>query len=384
MSCFEDLMNKDVGASNRILNLAINLKNFGHIVHIIIPGQRDEEFIVDGLIIHRIKGLIPTSFLMILSKLLGALKSTALYFFDPYFMFKSYNVLSHSEIVQLEQPWSGLLFIPFIKTILRKPVVLDSHDVFQSMRLRNDNVVRRILETFFEKIGYLLADLVLVVSGNEKDILIEEGFDGNKIIVVPNGVDIEAFSRSYGYKQNQIEISYGLKGFYKIIFVGNMEYLPNQKAAQIIISKIAPELDDILGKCKFLLIGRCPISLRKNSKNVIFTGVVEDVADYLNISNVAIAPLLRGSGTRLKILEYFSCGLPVVSTSMGSKGLGVKNGVNILIEDDLNRFALRIKRLLTDNMISKQLGTNARNFVIEKYSWTKICDRLIEVYDNLS
>jgi glycosyltransferase involved in cell wall biosynthesis len=54
----------------------------------------------------------------------------------------------------------------------------------------------------------------------------------------------------------------------------------------------------------------------------------------------------------LKILEYFSCGLPVVSTSIGAEGLCGEDGVNILIEDNLERFALRIVELLEDTNLA--------------------------------
>ena len=159
-----------------------------------------------------------------------------------------------------------------------------------------------------------------------------------------------------------------------------MEYFPNQEAVQNITSKIVPTLNDILSSTVFIIVGRCPDSVRKNHKNIIFTGVVENVVDYLNISNVAIAPLLSGSGTRLKVLEYFACGLPVVSTKVGVEGLSIENEVHLLIEDDMDVFAHKIKRLLTDNELSKMLGINARNFVVENYTWTKICNKLNDAY----
>ena len=117
--------------------------------------------------------------------------------------------------------------------------------------------------------------------------------------------------------------------------------------------------------------------------NLTFTGVVYNVAEYLAASDVAIAPLFHGSGTRLKILEYFSCGLPVVSTSAGVEGLEVKNGVNVLIEDDLNEFAVKVIELLKKGALSTRLGKAARELVVNKYDWKKIARQLNTVYQNL-
>ena len=87
-----------------------------------------------------------------------------------------------------------------------------------------------------------------------------------------------------------------------------------------------------------------------------FTGYLNNVADVLGVSGIGIAPLLEGAGTRLKILEYLSSGLPVVSTSVGAEGLQIENGRNIVIEDDIEQFPKHIIRLLKDNALSSAYG----------------------------
>ena len=72
------------------------------------------------------------------------------------------------------------------------------------------------------------------------------------------------------------------------------------------------------------------------------TGEVEDVEVYLRQTSVFVAPLRVGSGTRIKILQAMSRGLPVVSTSLGCKGISVENGRHIIIEDDPTAFAQRV------------------------------------------
>jgi len=128
------------------------------------------------------------------------------------------------------------------------------------------------------------------------------------------------------------------------------------------------------------MVGRVKPKLLTSSSDVIFTGVVEDVAEFLGASDIAIAPLLQGSGTRLKVLEYFSCGLAVVSTSIGAGGLDVENGVNILIEDNIDRFAIKIIDLLMNKKLRVRLGVAARELVMNEYDWGIIGKKLDTVY----
>jgi glycosyltransferase involved in cell wall biosynthesis len=380
MSCFEDLLARDTGGSVRIYNLAVNLAKLGHKVRIIIPGLKDENIeISDDVIIYRLRGLSPISLLKIFSGLLGAEKFTSFFFYDPFFISKSYRIFLRSQVIQLEQPWAGGILVPLLKTSSKRLVVIDSHDVLQSLRLQHVNLLRRFLETFLEKVIYNLADIVFVVSGKEKELLAKIGILKEKIFVLPNGVDTNLYSRTYDSK-SCIKEKQELSKFLKVVFVGNMEYFPNQEAVHIIASKIAPKVRKSVENVKFLIVGRCPKKLRIVSPDLVYTGIVENIVEYLNISDLAIAPLLHGSGTRLKILEYFSCGLPVVSTSIGCEGLEVKNRENIIIEDDIDSFITRTVELLQDKELRSRIGSFARELAVGRYDWRRIVKEMDEAY----
>jgi glycosyltransferase involved in cell wall biosynthesis len=199
-----------------------------------------------------------------------------------------------------------------------------------------------------------------------------------KIEVVPNGVDTELFLPVL--ESSHAKDGYNLNKSPTVVFVGNMEYLPNREAAQIIASEIAPRVRKEIDDAVFAMVGR---SGGLDYTDLTFTGVVENVAAVLATSNVAIAPLLQGSGTRLKILEYLSCGLPVVSTSVGVEGLDVKNGIHVLIEDNIDEFPTKVLYLLKDRMAAMRLGKAARELVVAKFDWKIIVERLDKVYRNL-
>ena len=377
LSAFEDSMQKETGASVRIYNLSKGLAGLGNQVELILPKYAESCERIDGITVHSYRGFFPRKLLKLISKFLGVLRPTSLFFYDPIFIEKASQTIRKSDLVQFEQQSAGLLLIPIVAKIFRKPVVIDCHDTFQALRVKNTSLMRKTFESAIEKTIYRFASIIIVVSEKEKQFLCSFGIDQDCIEVIPNGVDTKAFSPS---QNGKVRLRYGLTGYRIVAFVGNMEYLPNQEAVRLIALKIAPAVTKVVKNAKFLVIGR--ISGITYS-NLTFTGTVDSVAPILAASEVAIAPLLHGSGTRLKILEYLSCGLPVVSTTVGAEGLNVENGVHVIIEDDLNLFASKLTELLTDTQLSARLGQSARELVVEKYDWSNIASDLNKVFQSL-
>jgi glycosyltransferase involved in cell wall biosynthesis len=376
--CLDDLLLKDTGASIRIYYLAKTLGELGHEVQIIIPTAKKIVQWANNVTVHGINGVIPQPILKVLSKLLGVSKMNALFFYDLLFILRLRHIISGSNIIQVEGASSSALLTFFIKKIFNKPIVVDSHDVFQALRIKHLNTLRKFIETFLETVAYRQASLILVVSEKEKQVLMKSRICSKKIVVIANGVDTKTFSPLL--KSAKSRTNNSARRSYSVVFVGNMEYLPNQEAANLIVSKIAPKVTAKIRDVNFLIIGRTPPKLLTNMPHVTFTGTVKTIADFLATSDIAIAPLLQGSGTRLKILEYLSCGLPVVSTSIGAEGLDVEDGINILIEDDMDKFADKIIDLLMDKKLRRKLGMAARKLVVKKYDWQSIGKRLDEVY----
>jgi glycosyltransferase involved in cell wall biosynthesis len=347
----------------------------------IIPDQQPSSTLVDGIRVKRLKGMLPYSFLRIFSVILGITDVNSLYLYDPSFLLRSLETISQCNVIQIDCPVPAGAFVAFALTkIFRKTVVVDSHDAFQSMRIVNLKPLRRILEVFLEKVSYKSARIVLAVSDTEKQLIATCGVRPNAIAVIPNGAIVDDF-RHTGDALN-VKKHYELDKFQFVGFVGNMEYPPNEEAVEIIAAKLAPTIIRKAPNTRFLLIGRKPRKLPDNP-SIEFSGPVQNLAQALRAIDVAIAPLLHGSGTRLKILEYFSYGLPVVSTTKGAEGLDVESGVNILIEDEMDAFAASVVRLLSDKELSSKLGEKARQLIVDKYDWNKIAQKLFDVYQSL-
>ena len=371
LNCFEDLEFRDTGSSTRIFNLAKFLVALGNEVHVLMPGNTEFSKNIQGVFLHFTRGLCPKSILNILGRFLGVAKITALYFYDPVFIMKCSRMIRQSDVVQAEQQVAGGILFPLTTKWMKKPLVIDCHDVFQALRVRHTHTVRRILETFLERLAYRYADTILVVSNQEKNLLIPIAME-RKAEVIPNGVDSRCFEQKSAGQIDKHQSAEEARR--SVIFVGNLEYLPNQEAVKIISSQIAPKVRETIEDARFSIVGRASKELKM--QNLDFLGVVGSVPNVLRDFDVAIAPLLSGSGTRLKILEYLSSGLPVVTTSKGAEGLEIVHGTHAFIEDDMEEFAARVVMLLRDKELAEKIGKAGRELVQRKYDWKIISNTL--------
>lgn len=375
LSSFEDSMKKEIGGSVRIFNVAKGLVENGNKVQVVMPSCNEKSGFLAGIEVYYLRGFIPISIFKIIKNVVNIGRTSALYFFDLLFAYRLRYVLYDSDVIQIEQQSSGALLVPFIKRVLKKPVVMDCHDVFQALRVQNTSMVRKFLETFLEKLTYKHVDLVLTVSEKEKNLLKSMGFSKKHIEVIPNGVDTDSILKCK--VSDEVKGKYGIDDSKVVVFVGNLAYPPNREAIQLLSSVVAPKVLEKNKKVSFLIVGKFSgIKLPKLS----YVGFVDNLSEILSISDLAVAPLFHGSGTRLKILEYFSCSLPVVSTSIGAEGIETKNGFNIFIEDDLNLFSNRIIKLLENDELAKNIGKNARLLATSIYDWKKITKDLEQCY----
>jgi glycosyltransferase involved in cell wall biosynthesis len=97
-------------------------------------------------------------------------------------------------------------------------------------------------------------------------------------------------------------------------------------------------------------------------------------APHLDDSTVFICPLFSGSGTRLKLLEAFSAGIPVVSTAIGAEGLNAQHGEHLLLADDAVAFAKSITKLLEDTPLADQLRSQSRQLAVQSFDWDVIVE----------
>jgi glycosyltransferase involved in cell wall biosynthesis len=119
------------------------------------------------------------------------------------------------------------------------------------------------------------------------------------------------------------------------------------------------------------IVGRDPPQRLRDAgqfPGVEIAGGVPDVIPHLAEARLLAVPLQAGGGTRLKILEAFAAGLPVVSTAVGCEGLGVVDGEHLVIAER-DRFAGAVADLLANPARGQQLATRGRALAEERFDW---------------
>src|SRR5256714_13526301 len=109
-------------------------------------------------------------------------------------------------------------------------------------------------------------------------------------------------------------------------------------------------------------------------------GFVEDVREPLSRYAIFVCPILSGSGVRVKLLEAFAAGIPVVSTRVGAEGLATKDGEFCALADDPAEFASRTLALLRDPETAAAMAERARGEVVANWDMAAITRRLVESY----
>ena len=156
----------------------------------------------------------------------------------------------------------------------------------------------------------------------------------------------------------------------EIVFSGNLQYAPNMEAVRFFRDRIWPALR-VRPRLKWKIVGKHPEAIRalvEGDPRVELTGFVNDAIGELAASQVAVVPLLSGSGTRIKILEAWAAATPVVSTAVGAEGLGA-SAEHLLVADDADAFAAATARLLDSPVERRRIGLAGRRLFEHSYTW---------------
>jgi len=160
---------------------------------------------------------------------------------------------------------------------------------------------------------------------------------------------------------------------FTFLFVGGLHYFPNQDALIHLCDDVLPTLAQRARRpFRVVVVGaRPPRSLTRRlgrTKHVEFTGWVPDVAPYYAAAHAALAPLRCGGGTRIKILEAFTYGVPVVSTRTGAAGIAAEHDLHCLLATNAEQFVDYCLRLMDDEDLGSRIACAARALVQERYA----------------
>lgn len=206
------------------------------------------------------------------------------------------------------------------------------------------------------------AQLVLAVSEQDQESLREVAGSSVPIEVVPITVDATKFKAIYDSRDPQSD---------RVFTVGTMFWPPNSEGVMWWLREGYERLRTLCPNVSYDIAGARPPqalqTLAEQHPGVHVHGYVADVDPYWKQSTLLAVPLLSGGGVRVKILEAMAMGLPVVSTTVGCEGLGVRDGEHLLIADSPLEFSEACARVLQDKELAGTLAKNARQLVLERY-----------------
>lgn len=168
-----------------------------------------------------------------------------------------------------------------------------------------------------------------------------------------------------------------------MLFLGSFRHLPNQQALDWFARFVLPRVVERCPQARLVIIGSDPPprhSLPAAEQNVDIRGFVEDIREPFARCAVFVCPILSGSGVRVKLLEAFCCGIPVVSTSLGAEGLSQVDGELCLIADDPEEFADRILELFSNPSAAQEMVQRARRYVTLERDIARMTEKLLESY----
>jgi glycosyltransferase involved in cell wall biosynthesis len=164
-----------------------------------------------------------------------------------------------------------------------------------------------------------------------------------------------------------------------VVFSGNLEYHPNVSAVRYFRNEIWPVLRDRWPSLVWRLVGKNPQAVRNHTNGdprIEVSGPVENAIEELASARVVVAPLLAGSGTRLKVIEAWAAARAVVATTIGVEGLPARHGENLLIADDARNFADAVSLLLTSPGLRTQIGETGRSLFESDFTWERAWQNL--------
>jgi len=187
----------------------------------------------------------------------------------------------------------------------------------------------------------------------------------------PNGVDTEYFQPSLASYDPDL-----------VVFVGRMDYFPNQQAVNYFCSAVLPILRQHRPTVKFQIVGADPSQqIRDLGKlpGVSVTGSVPDVRAYVTNAALTVAPLAIARGTQNKILESMSMGVPVVCSRAASGGIDAIGGEHVLIADTAMEYVNHITQLLESPALRQRLADAGRARMLVRHTWASSMKHLDEL-----
>jgi glycosyltransferase involved in cell wall biosynthesis len=204
-------------------------------------------------------------------------------------------------------------------------------------------------------------------------------FDG---LSAASAHEAEAMSRRYGlaieHVANAVDLpdsserqaNAGARNEISLLLVGNLTYAPNVEAARVLVEATLPRVRRRLDRpIRVTLVGHHHRDLRRLAgPHVTLSGFISDLGPLYAAADVVVVGLKWGGGTRIKLLEAFAYGVPVVASQAAAAGLDVTGGRHLLFAENPDEAAAAIAMIVTTPTLAARLSAEGKRLVRERYS----------------
>ena len=286
------------------------------------------------------------------------------------------------DVVQLEM----LYMTPYVDEIRahsKAMIVLRAHNVEHKIWERIAKETKFFIKRWYiNHLAKTLKEFELnaletvdgIAAITRKDAAFFRKYCSKPIIDIPYGVYPEEFTPKYE-----------IEGKPKFYHIGSMNWMPNEEGIRWFIDEVLPKTVEKIPGFVYHLAGRnMPewlTTMKDPHVNVI--GEVPDAKAFVADHDVAIVPLLSGSGIRIKIIESMAMGKTVITTRVGAEGILYDEEVNIIIAENKARMVEAIRSINENPQIAVKIGQAARKLIEETYDNRKIIARLLMFYEQI-
>ncbi len=344
------------------------------------PHQRNEHRAIDEL-------CASTEYLVRMegrSKVLGSIEPHAVREFSNPDLEWSIHRQIHTrsiDIVQLEYACLG----QYAGCFDQLPCALFEHDVYFQSIARGASQTRRGLRsvsTAFEYLRALRYELRMLPRLDQVQVCTKENLDYLSSFLprirgrLADGLRAGIDTADYRFQLEGREP-------YTMLFLGSFRHLPNAEALDWFVRGVLPRVLERRPDARLIVIGSDPPprhSLPNSSEAIELRGFVENAREPLERYAVFVCPILSGSGVRVKLLEAFASGIPVVSTTIGAEGLASEDGKVCALADEPEEFAERVLHLFDHPGEAAAMASRARDEVVTRRDMAVMMQNLEQSY----
>jgi glycosyltransferase involved in cell wall biosynthesis len=311
---------------------------------------------------------------------------------EPFVMYGRHYSESVARAIRRLAPEADVLYLDHLDSLQyadgtrRIPIVADLHNVYSLLvereaaqgghswlvrqyLAREARLLRRVEQGIHGQVSAVFA-----VSGREQVQF--ESYGCKSVTVVPNGVDFERFAAVPTGRGASAPI---------ILFIGALSWRPNIAAVKFLADHALPAVRRHVHDARLVVVGSNPsaeVLALAGRSGVTIERSVPDVLPFLEAACLFAVPLESGGGTRLKILEAFAAGLPVVSTEVGCEGIEAFDKTHLRVAS-LTSFANVLTELLTNRAKATAMAGTARTLARDVYDWRVVGAAARQVVDRL-